>query len=362
MSDQQRARFDASLANIYIQLRRLEFPSIGCLRLAPSPVAVSKMTRSIDINVQELEGLKPSSIQALYYKNGLLTSADAYVSMLLDIADNAFAGTRGSVTDANFGAEALYHLNIFRQYAEGWVDHRLDRGPFVLVHGDLEFFNLMVNSEMDVVSVLDWEWSRVVPLQFFKPPLWLRHAYAPNLAISAVYEHYLERFDQFLTVVRTLEREKYGNELLSDEWAEAKKDGGFLVANALENWTDIEWFAFRYINRKCYRGQDLQERTRVFMDDLARKSFIERKVREGIAYEAEVTRLRDKAPFPMLHLRNEQLDLEHPQAEDSMPSRLWRTTASSLGLVGSHLAQSSVTMILIIGTSYLLWKNSSRRP
>lgn len=295
MSDEQRARFDASLASIYIQLRRLEFSSVGCLQPSSHGAEVSKMTMSIDINMQELEGLKPSSIQASYYKNGLLNSADAYVSMLLEIADNAFAEGRGSfIEDADEGAEALYHLSIFRQYAEGWVDHRLDRGPFVVVHGDLEPFNLIINSEMDIICVLDWEWSRVVPLQFFKPPLWLGNPDPTNLAYDVVYQRYLKRFDQFLTVVRMLEREKYGNEVLSNEWAEAKTDSGFLVANALENWTDIDWFAFRYINRKCYRGQDLQKRTRAFADSPERKSLIERKLRESVTYMAEVKRLRDE--------------------------------------------------------------------
>jgi aminoglycoside phosphotransferase (APT) family kinase protein len=45
------------------------------------------------------------------------------------------------------------------------------RGPFVLVHGDLELFNLLVDDNMDIIAVLDWEWSRVVPRQFFIPPL-----------------------------------------------------------------------------------------------------------------------------------------------------------------------------------------------
>jgi aminoglycoside phosphotransferase (APT) family kinase protein len=60
---------------------------------------------------------------------------------------------------------------MFCQYAEDWVDRSLDTGPFVLVHGDLEIFNLLLGDDMSIVSVLDWEWSRVVPRQFFEPPL-----------------------------------------------------------------------------------------------------------------------------------------------------------------------------------------------
>jgi RIO-like serine/threonine protein kinase len=36
-----------------------------------------------------------------------------------------------------------------------------------LVHGNLNPYNLMVNEKIDIVALLDREWSRVVPPQFF---------------------------------------------------------------------------------------------------------------------------------------------------------------------------------------------------
>jgi hypothetical protein len=246
--------------------------------------------------MQELEGLQPSKIQSSFYNNkSSLASANGYVAMLLQIADNAFANGRNSASEEDQREDALYHLHIFRQYAQGWMDCRLDQGPFVLVHGDLEPLNLMVNEHVDIVSVLDWEWSRVVPLQFFKPPLWLKNPDTTKLAWNFVYRDYLKSLDQLLEIVRTREREKYGDELLSNEWAKVKEDSGFLVANALENWTDMDWFANRYINWKCYKNKaDLNERIKAFMEkDSARKTLIGRKLREGIAYKVEVDSLED---------------------------------------------------------------------
>jgi hypothetical protein len=55
-------------------------------------VAVRKKIATIDINMQELEGLEPSQIQSFFYNDGgSLTSANDYVAMLLQSADNAFA-------------------------------------------------------------------------------------------------------------------------------------------------------------------------------------------------------------------------------------------------------------------------------
>jgi hypothetical protein len=108
--------------------------------------------------MQELEGLQPSKIQRSFYNDrGSLTSANDYVAMLLQIAGNAFVEGRNSVSERDQGEDVLYHLHIFRAYAKSWMDCRLDQGPFVLAHEDLETFILIVNDNMDIVSVLDWD-------------------------------------------------------------------------------------------------------------------------------------------------------------------------------------------------------------
>lgn len=296
LSSEQQNNLYASFADIHIQLRRLEFTSIGCLIKDADGFNVRKKTTSIDINVQELEGLQPSKIQDSFHgDNGSLTSANGYSDMLLQIANNAFVNGRSSVTDKEQGEDALYHLHLFCEYAKGWVDSSRDQGPFVLVHGDFEPFNLIVNDDMQIISVLDWEWSRVVPLQYFKPPIWLKNPDPTNLAYDFVYEDYLKKFDQLLEIVRVREREKYSQEILANEWAEAKEDSGFLVANALENWTDMDWFANRYINRKFYKGKaSLEERVEAFMkSDPANVALIERKLLKGAADRIETDSFND---------------------------------------------------------------------
>lgn len=172
MTSEQRANPYTSLADIYMQLRRLEFPSIGNLVPHPHGFRVGKMNMSMDINMQEVEGLEPSVIQAFFYsKKGLLMSVNDHVSMLQKIAYNAFFRSRIGVEE-DMGADALYHLDMFRKYAQEWVDACLDRGPLVVVHGDLQPHNLIVDENMAILAVLDWDWSRVVPLQLFTPPLW----------------------------------------------------------------------------------------------------------------------------------------------------------------------------------------------
>jgi hypothetical protein len=117
--DEQRKRLYTSLADIYIQLRRLQFPSIECLAYGPEGFNVRKRIATIDINMQELESLQPSKVQSFFYDDrDSLTSANDYVEMLLQSADNAFVEGRNSVSNRDQGEDALYHLYIFREYAK----------------------------------------------------------------------------------------------------------------------------------------------------------------------------------------------------------------------------------------------------
>jgi hypothetical protein len=73
-----------------------------------------------------------------------------------------------------------------------------------------------------------------------------------------------------------------------------KEDSGFLVGNALENWTDIDWVAHRFINWKFYKVRA----TRVNVSrhsDPARKALIERKLHDKVTYRVEADGFDDTA-------------------------------------------------------------------
>jgi hypothetical protein len=117
------------------------------------------------MNIQELEGLQFSNIQISFYNNkSLLTSANNYIAILFQIMDNVFVKGWSNIFEKDQDEDILYHFYIFREYTKGWIDCRFDQDLFVLVHNDLEFFNLIINKNMNIILVLDWEWSRVIPL------------------------------------------------------------------------------------------------------------------------------------------------------------------------------------------------------
>ncbi|KAL2128999.1 hypothetical protein VTI74DRAFT_8368 [Chaetomium olivicolor] len=221
-----RDRLYTSLADLYMQLRRLEFPSIGRLVQARDGVQVANSVLTLDTNMQELENLAPSNIIDFCYgdSGALLRSADRYIEMLLDLADNAFRKGSAAVSSEQETEDRMYHLHLFRQHAELCVDHGLDRGPFILAQGDLQIFNLILDNDMNMVSVLDWEWSA-------------------SLCYNYRYREHLERLDCFLPILRSQDGERFGNGLSTGEWDKQKQHSGFALANALEHWTGMDWFA-----------------------------------------------------------------------------------------------------------------------
>ncbi|KAM0741879.1 hypothetical protein ACQRIT_002056 [Beauveria bassiana] len=52
------------------------------------------------------------------------------------------------------------------------VPDAVNNGPFVLHHPDLLLGNIIVNDDMEIQGIMDWEFANVVPLPLFVPPLW----------------------------------------------------------------------------------------------------------------------------------------------------------------------------------------------
>lgn len=134
-------------------------------------VYIGEKTASIEMNMMQLEGLDPIGIQNFHHDEmGQLALANTYSKMLLSIRYNAFLKSRNAVT-TEMGLETLYNHFLFSKQAQDWVDRSLDKGPSALIHGDFHAGNISVDDEMRLLGLIDWEWSRVEPVQYFIPPL-----------------------------------------------------------------------------------------------------------------------------------------------------------------------------------------------
>ncbi|GAB0142006.1 hypothetical protein EsHS_00002572 [Epichloe bromicola] len=296
----QRDNLYRSLANVYLQLRRLEFPAIGRLAQCTKGVGVCRRALTIDVNGLQIEGLNPFATQASYHaKEDSLLSANDYIAMRLQISWNAFLKSRDNI-ELGMADSVLYHLHLFCKHVEEWKDAELDQGPFVLAHGDLGPQNLIVDDNLEITAVIDWEWSRVIPVQLFSPPLWLTCRNNLYITMPNSYRRYLRTaLVPFLDAVKTQELSLFGETRLFGEWASRKDNGEPLVANALENWTDIDWFAYLHLSKRD--ESTLEQDVRSFIEADPIRGFITRmKEDDAVAYMEEMQQTGDdKTGYPL---------------------------------------------------------------
>lgn len=166
------------LGHVYLQLRQLEFPEIGSLRLPDDPnphrydgVAdgISVRGRPITVNMaqQKMEGYEPDSIVE---PGTTFRTAGDFVTALAKLSENQLQKSPDLGLDLRRGRSLLYANYAFHRFvSEQWLKDK--DGPFVLMHGDISSHNhnILFDQNFNLVAVIDWEWSFVAPLVSDKP-------------------------------------------------------------------------------------------------------------------------------------------------------------------------------------------------
>ncbi|KAI2130544.1 hypothetical protein LOY97_005644 [Ophidiomyces ophidiicola] len=169
----RRRHLYSQLGNIYLQLFQHQFDHIGALTLDANDdnwVFERNRPLSVYMNEQSLAGAEPcryiSPIQVYH-------STIDYVFMVHQALLDDFHRVPGSISSKVDARAYLYNIYQLRQFLMEWVKPELNHGPFVLMHGDLRSANILVDEDLNITSVLDWEWTHTIPQQMFVPPLWL---------------------------------------------------------------------------------------------------------------------------------------------------------------------------------------------
>ncbi|UPK93510.1 hypothetical protein LCI18_004445 [Fusarium solani-melongenae] len=164
---ERRTRFLGELVDILVQLRRLEFPTAGSLmpNLVDDSEPIVGGFLGMAINELQRDAGKKEDLMSF-------SSAKAFMDYQYSILSEYYAVPLASLQQASI-EEQLFVLDSLAKEIPKLLDSKWSSGPFILSHLDLRCSNIIVDEDLHILGIIDWEFSGTVPLQYFTPPLWI---------------------------------------------------------------------------------------------------------------------------------------------------------------------------------------------
>lgn len=164
------------MANILLQLSTLRFPRIGSLVKEVDSSSVSVKGRPLIPNMNDI--VVHTSAPASVLPSQTYASADEWYSALADMhmAQLIFQHN-DAVEDKDDARDKYVARQLFRKLATERrlsPDQSTPDSTFTLFSEDFRPANVLLDKDLRVVGVIDWEFSYAAPEQFsFDPPWWL---------------------------------------------------------------------------------------------------------------------------------------------------------------------------------------------
>ncbi|KAM7184499.1 hypothetical protein V8F33_012960 [Rhypophila sp. PSN 637] len=165
----------SQIASILLQLSSLKFPRIGSLVEEEGEVSISVKGCPLIANMNDL--VVHTNAPASILPSQTYASTDEWYKALADmhIAQLAFQHN-DAVEDEDDARDKYVARQLFRKLA---AERRLASEPesdggFTLFSEDFRPANILLDKDLRVVGVIDWEFAYAAPTQFsFDPPWWL---------------------------------------------------------------------------------------------------------------------------------------------------------------------------------------------
>lgn len=172
-------KFYAQLADAMAQLRAQEFEYTGSLAKDKQGFVITS-PRSLDLN--RFQADRPRSVSPR-------ETAFDYAMCHYNTLEKRFSLPTENMGEAGAQHE-VFALKDFKARLFQLMDPDLNFGPFVLTHGDLRPSNIIVSKDFTIQGIIDWEWSTIVPREFFLPPLWFGGLEVSNPPDAQYISHY----------------------------------------------------------------------------------------------------------------------------------------------------------------------------
>ncbi|KAK1767338.1 hypothetical protein QBC33DRAFT_65940 [Phialemonium atrogriseum] len=260
----------------------------------------------VELLMQEVEGRDPARIIP---RGKTFKTSNEYSNAWLSLADNNLDKATDMWLDTRNPRDVIYGAHDFRRFVtEEWLDPTLNHGPFVLMHGDLSFHggNLAWDENYRLRAVLDWEWSYVVPVQHFVPPLWLIGFYdVPELAVRK--SSWMWEVQVLRHAIKAREKMRGVPPHLSGEWEKMEEWPHTIIALGLLRPESIHHVYWDFLSCQISGldtdpEHDLEKHVKImteridefFKDTPSAEALLARKVEEQKQFDEEFEKYREE--------------------------------------------------------------------
>ncbi|RAL02646.1 phosphotransferase family protein [Aspergillus ibericus CBS 121593] len=284
------------LAEILLQLNKLSFPRIGSLEQVNNGT-YEVTQRPLSIHMNELVRLGTLSRSSL--PRGTFESASSYFDALADLHMEHLTHQRNDAIDSATDCRRKYVARqLFRKLSSDRQLTASARHPdssFKLWCDDLRPSNVLLNADLQVVGVIDWEFTYAAPAEFSAaPPWWLlleQPEYWPG-GINEWTKVYDYRLKSFLKVLSKREEILIESGRLSEEqrlsghMRESWRSGDFWVSYAARKNFAFDAIFWQKLDERFFGPGTLdeswKERLKLLDDNQKQdmESLVEKKLKE----------------------------------------------------------------------------------
>lgn len=261
ISDEKLEFLYRQMANIVLQLSTLSFPKIGSL-VEDEEGHISVAGRPLMQNMNSILDLTGSPASLLPGPTHVYnTSQDWYHAMAhMHLIQLTFQ-QNNAVEDEDDARDKYVARQLFRHLAsEGHLDSKSSEDHdtvFRIFSEDLRPSNVLIDKDLKVVGVIDWEFAYTAPAEFSSdPPWWLLLKYPEYW--PGGYEKWMEayepRFRTFISVLQDEERMLRAGRKVEDNLKDLdiSNNGKLSLSQQMQkSWESKEWMV-RYAARNSW--------------------------------------------------------------------------------------------------------------
>ncbi|KAG8408412.1 hypothetical protein J3459_017823 [Metarhizium acridum] len=206
-STETRAAFYSQIIDVLAELSQLEFPAI--CSLMPEGRFIGPLSPSLNERRQTL----PVFTSAAEYMKAQWENIKKHAEILDEDL------TEEDIRDEMF---VLHHLEPY--FHELSPTNHSEKGPFVLSHPDFRCGNTIVDENMNIQGIIDWEFASTIPRSLLSPPSWITN-HDGHIHLQFAMD---KLYNQFVSVLEEKSKHNSVCAQLQKEWFEG-------VANRTSN-------------------------------------------------------------------------------------------------------------------------------